>query len=159
MGSSSMEFILLAWAAAKEEGENILDALTHIEPSLFVMNFLQLVLQVRRHRTTSGPMTCVSTSTRTLSDCLWGIGETEVVLIVPRLVKFVHGDPSADGNDHSNNQVGYWDQGDPGQNQRDSQVPVFVHLEHSVPVEFEDSKNKIAASGLYPTSLSRREKD
>ena len=96
MSSSSVVFILLAKGATEEEDKNILHVLTQIEPSLLVMHFLQLVLQVQWHLTASASMTCVTTSAYAFCDCFGWICEPEIVLVIPRLIKFVYGYSSAD---------------------------------------------------------------
>lgn len=90
-----MVFILFARAATEEEYENILEALAQIEPSLLVMHFLQLVLQVLWHLAAPAAMTCVATPACALCDCFGWISEAKVVPIIPRLIKFVNGNSSA----------------------------------------------------------------
>lgn len=90
-----MVFILFARFATEEEDKHILETLTQIEPSLLVMHFLQLVLQVLRHLAASAPMTSVTPSACPLCDCLGWISEAKVVPVIPRLIKFVNGYPSA----------------------------------------------------------------
>jgi hypothetical protein len=93
MTSSSVVFILLAKGATEEEDKNILHILTQIEPSLLVMHFLQLVLEVLRHLTASASRTWLAISA---IDCFGWICEPEIVLVIPRLIKFVYGYSSAD---------------------------------------------------------------
>lgn len=90
-----MVFIGLARAATEEEDKDILESLAQIEPSLLVLHFLQLVLQVLWHLSASVSMTGVATSACAFCDCFRWICESKVMPIIPRLIKFVNGYPSA----------------------------------------------------------------
>ena len=123
------------------------------------MHFLQLVLQVLWHLAAPATMTCVATPACALCDCFGWISEAKVVPIIPRLIKFVNGNPSAKWEEHRHDYIGDGDQSDPGKDQGDRQVPVWVEREHGIPVEFQDPQNSIRTLSVNPTTLSCWEKD
>ncbi len=87
-------------AAPNEEYHDILDALTQIKPSLLITHFLQFVLEEHRPLSARFFTSFIRISAATLSHCFGWIGDTEVVLVVPRLVELVDGDASAKGVEH-----------------------------------------------------------